>query len=104
MPDAPRRSKTAGPSHAAMDAQAPSLPGADVTWDLLSEKINDVIVLADTTGRIFYASPACRTLGYAQHELIGRAPAEFVHPDDLERFEANTAALFSGAPQKAVRP
>ena len=35
-------------------------------------------------GTILYASPACRTLlGYEPQELVGRAPAEFLHPHDL---------------------
>jgi PAS domain S-box-containing protein len=72
----------------------------DITWDLLSQSLNDLVVLADPTGRIFYASPACRTLGYAQQELIGRLSADFVHPDDLAHFEADIAALFSGEPQE----
>src|SRR5471032_296227 len=70
----------------------------DVTWDVLSEKINDLIVLADVTGTIFYASPACKHLGYAQHELIGRTATDFVHPDDLDHFQANAAVLFGAAP------
>jgi PAS domain S-box-containing protein len=69
----------------------------DVTWDVLSEKINDLIILADPSGTIFYASPACRALGYAEHELIGRTAADFVHPDDLEHIEANVAVLFGVA-------
>jgi PAS domain S-box-containing protein len=71
--------------------------GRDVTWEVLSEKINDVIVMADTTGTIFYASPACRTLGYAQHELVGRSVSDLVHPEDLAHAQANVAALFGGA-------
>ena len=68
----------------------------DVTWDVLSEKIKDLIVLADATGTIIYASPACRAFGYEQHELIGKTAADFTHPDDLEHMEANGRALFNG--------
>jgi PAS domain S-box-containing protein len=70
----------------------------DVTWEVLSEHIVDLVVLADTTGTIFYASPACRRLGYEQHELIGRSAADFVHPDDLAHFQTNSAALFGQGP------
>jgi PAS domain S-box-containing protein len=86
----PRRLRIADDSEAA--------PNRDVTWDVLSEKINDLIVLADVSGVMFYASPACRNLGYAQHEMIGRTAGDFVHPDDLAHFQANGAALFGGAP------
>ncbi|HEX2816781.1 MAG TPA: hypothetical protein VHN39_10315, partial [Phenylobacterium sp.] len=44
-------------------ARADDASNRDVTWDVLSEKINDLIVLADVTGTIFYASPACKHLG-----------------------------------------
>jgi PAS domain S-box-containing protein len=85
----------------AVEAPGPAQPdlrdaNRDVTWEVLSRNINDLIVLADTEGRIFYVSPSCRSLGYAQHELIGRAVADLVHPDDLAHFEANTVALFAG--------
>ncbi len=79
-------------AHAEADPQDAN---RDVTWDVLSERISDLIIMADVTGTIFYASPACRNLGYAQHELIGRTPAEFVHPEDLARFEANAAMLLA---------
>ncbi|MDB5465233.1 MAG: multi-sensor hybrid histidine kinase [Phenylobacterium sp.] len=74
------------------------LGAVEVGWDLLSEKINDLVVVVDASGRISYASPASRILGYEPHELIGRTGDDFVHPDDLAHFQANTAALFSGDP------
>jgi PAS domain S-box-containing protein len=85
---------------------APSEAARDVTWEVLSQNINDLIVLADTDGRIFYVSPSCRRLGYAQHELVGRTAADFVHPDDLAHVEAGVAALFAGAraPDEADPP
>src|SRR5258707_1283433 len=76
---------------------APSEAARDVTWEVLSQNINDLIVLADTDGRIFYVSPSCRRLGYAQREMVGRTAADFVHPDDLVHVEAGAAALFAGA-------
>jgi two-component system, NtrC family, sensor kinase len=42
------------------------------------------MVLVDSTQRWSRVNPAvCAMLGYAQHELIGRDPADFTHPDDL---------------------
>jgi PAS domain S-box-containing protein len=74
----------------------------DATWDVLSEHINDLIILADLSGVIFYASPSCRKLGYTQSEMIGRTAVDFVHPEDLDHFTANSTALLAG-PQ-AVDP
>ncbi len=79
-------------------AQADDALNRDATWEVLSQKINDLIVLTDSAGTIFYASPACKHLGYVAHELIGRTAADFVHPDDLAHFEANAAVLFGVSP------
>jgi PAS domain S-box-containing protein len=79
-------------------------PPRDVTWEVLSEHLNDLVVMADASGAIFYVSPSCRTLGYSQLDMIGRGPADFVHPDDLEHFNANTAALFDGGPASPLPP
>ncbi|THD71161.1 PAS domain S-box protein [Phenylobacterium sp.] len=68
----------------------------DVTWDVLSEKINDLIIITDLNGAIFYASPAARNMGYEPHELIGLTGADLVHPDDLLRFLANRDHAYSG--------
>jgi hypothetical protein len=40
------------------------LGAVEVGWDLLSEKINDLVVVVDASGSISYASPASRILGY----------------------------------------
>jgi len=59
---------------------------------------DDLVVRADARGVILYVSPSCRRFGYEPEELVGRFAAEFVHPEDLPRFAANTARLFSPAP------
>ncbi len=65
----------------------------DVTWEVMSQQIKDLILLADATGRIFYVSPACSRLGYRQHDIVGRKAADFIHPDELAQFNKNMAAL-----------
>jgi len=70
----------------------------EASYQILAERISDIIVRADLTGAILYISPACRALGYEPEELVGRSPAELVHPDDFERFSANASAVFSGRP------
>ncbi len=66
----------------------------DVTWDFISQRINDIIIVADVGGVIRYASPAVRALGYEPAELLGLTGEDLVHPEDLERFIANTVGLF----------
>ncbi|WP_293366071.1 PAS domain S-box protein [Phenylobacterium sp.] len=55
---------------------------------------DDLVVRADSRGVILYVSESCRNLGYEPQELIGRLGADFVHPDDLTGFAANSARLF----------
>jgi len=91
MPD---RARSAKAGKARLPAAATEAP-REVTWEILSERLNDIVVMADTAGVVFYVSPGCRKLGYAQADLIGRAAGDLVHPDDLPRFMANTAELFA---------
>jgi PAS domain S-box-containing protein len=77
-------------------AEAVDVSGRDATWDVLSEKINDLIVITDLNGAIFYASPAARTLGYEPYELIGLTGADLIHPDELPRFLANRGHVHAG--------
>ena len=72
----------------------PDLDGG--RFRMLAESLSDVIVRADMDGMLLYVSPACRAWGYEPWELIGRASTDLVHPDDLERFNANTAQVFNG--------
>ena len=55
-------------------------PGLD--FYRLVERASDLILIV-REGRIIYANPAfAQTLGYAPHELVGRPPADIVHPDE----------------------
>jgi two-component system, LuxR family, sensor kinase FixL len=53
-------------------------------YRLLTESASDMISWHDPAGRFTYCSPACtRILGFEPHELEGRDPYEFHHPDDV---------------------
>jgi len=88
------------PDACEVDTRGVIAPGnmSETHYQMLAEHISDIIVRADLTGAILYISPACRTLGYAPEELVGRSPAELVHPDDFARFSANASAVVSGRP------
>ena len=46
----------------------------------------DVISIHDATGAFRYVtSSSLQAFGYAPHELIGRNPFDFIHPDDIGR-------------------
>ena len=76
-------------------AQSPGDNSRDVTWEVMSKHINDLIILSDLKGVISYASPSCRTFGYAQQDLIGRKAADFLHPEDLDYDPEGLARLAS---------
>jgi PAS domain S-box-containing protein len=57
---------------------------SEARFRALVENSWDGVTLLDAEGIIRYASPATtRVLGYTPNEYVGRAGAEFVHPDDL---------------------
>ncbi len=55
---------------------------------LITANMSDMIVLTDTNGILQYYSPSHMTvLGYDLKEAIGKSVFDFVHPEDVERFE-----------------
>lgn len=59
----------------------------------LADQISDLVGVHDPDGRYAYVSPSStRILGYEPHEMIGRTPLEFVHPDDASRLENLTVS------------
>ena len=52
----------------------------------LIQNTSDIVSILDYNGRIVYHSPAAsRILGYPEDYLIGKPPAEFIHPEDRDR-------------------
>jgi diguanylate cyclase (GGDEF)-like protein/PAS domain S-box-containing protein len=48
------------------------------------EYSNDMISLMDASGTLHYVSPSIkRTMGYEEHEMLGRNAFELIHPDDV---------------------
>jgi PAS domain S-box-containing protein len=55
---------------------------------LITESVHDMIIRWETDGTISYVSPACELLtGYVSRELMGEKISEFIHPEDLPRFQ-----------------
>lgn len=55
---------------------------------LITESVHDMIIRWETDGMISYVSPACELLtGYVSQELMGKTISEFIHPEDLPRFQ-----------------
>ena len=75
---------------------------AQATFEFIAEHTRDVIVRVDSQGRVTYASPSIRAYGYEPEALIGATGLDLLHPEDRERFAANTAALLRDETQVAV--
>jgi PAS domain S-box-containing protein len=57
-------------------------------YRLLANNTVDLVCLHDLETLFEYVSPSVKKLvGYKPEELIGKSPRDFVHPEDLERFE-----------------
>jgi len=56
----------------------------------LIQTSSDVIAIATTDGHVRFQSPAVRQVfGYEAEEIVGRSLSELVHPDDVERVQAD---------------
>jgi PAS domain S-box-containing protein len=71
---------------------------SEALYRLLADNLSDVVVRLDMDGRISYASPSWRTLGYAPEEVIGRQSEAFVHPDDIPKLRDCVASILAGGP------
>ncbi|MFW5955590.1 MAG: PAS domain S-box protein, partial [Rhodothermales bacterium] len=59
----------------------------------LADQMTDLVTLHDRDGTYLYVSPsAVRILGFEPHEMIGRKPGDFLHPEDWRRFREGSRA------------
>jgi PAS domain S-box-containing protein len=57
-------------------------------YRLLANNTVDLVCLHDLQSFFEYVSPSVKNLvGYQPEELIGKAPRDFVHPEDVQRFQ-----------------
>jgi PAS domain S-box-containing protein len=76
-----------------------ALAESEARYRLLADRATDIILQTDAEGVIRYISPACRRLGYAPEEMIGRQALEFIHEDDRHITVERLRGLFAGTPQ-----
>lgn len=63
------------------------------------ERSSDIILLTDTTGKATFISPSVtRLLGIGTSDVVGKGPADFVHPDDMDVVRQKFGELKTGAP------
>lgn len=75
---------------------------SEASYRMLSDHCHDILVRADRNGRISYASPSTRALGYAPEEVVGRCFTDFVAPQDRVAVLAALARLFDSSPSDEV--
>ncbi|MFI4975682.1 MAG: PAS domain S-box protein [Caulobacterales bacterium] len=75
-----------------------ALTDSEARYRQLTERSSDIIMRSNSAGVIEYISPACRQLGYAPGEMIGREVMDFLHPDGRAVAKSRTEDLFSGRP------
>jgi len=75
---------------------ADALAEREALYRLLADNMTDIVVTVGVDGRIQYASPSVRTLGYTPEELVGHDRSEFIHADEVPRLLDNMAHLRSG--------
>ena len=60
-----------------------ALSESEAHFRLLAENASDMITRLDTSGRMFYISPACMTiLGYKPEEMVGVSSFDLIYPED----------------------
>ncbi len=63
----------------------------------------DVIVIADETGRVIFASEAIEAVtGWTSSDLIGTAGIDLIHPDDSASFGEHLARLFEHPDEPSI--
>ncbi|MBI2331365.1 MAG: PAS domain S-box protein [Chloroflexi bacterium] len=75
-----------------------ALSESEAHFRLLAENASDMITRLNTSGQLFYISPACKTiLGYKPEEMIGVKSFDLIHPEDHPQIRE----LFSQTPGDA---
>lgn len=66
-----------------------SLAEREHLYRLLAENSSDVVLLADDTFTVHWASPSCTSLlGVSPEDLTGTSATQYFHPDDMPRIVA----------------
>jgi len=61
-----------------------ALSESETHFRLLAENASDMITRIKVTGKMFYISPACKSiLGYTSEEMIGHSCFQYIHPEDM---------------------
>ncbi|OMF32634.1 hypothetical protein BK133_14095 [Paenibacillus sp. FSL H8-0548] len=82
---------------------ADKLLESEKSFRLLAENSSDMISKHNFDGLYTYVSPACYALlGYRDHELIGKSPVLFYHPDDKQRVLDNQNQIYNHVDENTI--
>ncbi|WP_451971527.1 ATP-binding protein [Azospirillum endophyticum] len=71
---------------------------SEARYRLLADNATDMILEMKANGSVRYLSPSVRdVLGHDPAEVVGRAPADLLHPDDLEKASQAFAQMRPGS-------
>ncbi len=77
---------------------------SEAHYRTLADYSTDIVLRFGRGGVISYASPACRTLGYAPEDVVGRKTSDFAAAEDRAFSMQTTEALFAGPePDRSIR-
>ncbi|MFX1574721.1 MAG: PAS domain S-box protein [Promethearchaeota archaeon] len=80
------------------------LKESEEKFRLINENTYDLIAIIDSTFQYFYVNDAYFSLGYSMDDIINLKPADFVHPNDLDKaIRAFNSCLNSGTELKEIR-
>ena len=86
---------------------AEALKASETKFRALTENSMDVIAILDANGRLRYASPSARILGYEPGALLRKIIFDYVHPEDAARvreaFERGSASRDTAALREQFR-
>jgi diguanylate cyclase (GGDEF)-like protein/PAS domain S-box-containing protein len=67
----------------------------------LADRTGDMVLICDLDGTIEYASPAVASFSYQAEALVGKALADYVHPEDVAAARAAVVAALGQAEDAA---
>ena len=73
-----------------------ALAESEARMRLLADHVTDIVLWISEGGRILYASPSVRSLGYLPEEMVGRTLSDFVAPSDCPAAAVFLKGVFGG--------
>lgn len=68
----------------------------------MSEYMQDLITICDRNGKLEYASPSHKLLGFKSEELVGKSMYNFIHPSDKESSKEALKLFLQGKTETTV--